>query len=115
LEVKKVFISGPMTGLPDFNRKAFFEAEEKLRNAGFSVFNPAWLRFDEFWDSKAIATVDLAALSQCDYIYQLEGWENSLGATAEWEAANWMHVMVVNHSWLEWYVEELERRKENEA
>ena len=115
MEVKKVFISGPMTGYENFNREAFNGAETALRMAGFSVFNPAWLDFDDFWDYKDIMDIDLEALKHCNYIYQLDGWEQSEGACIEWEYAKGAGIKIVNHSWLNWYLGELERRKENEA
>ena len=103
-EIKKVFISGPMTGLPDFNRKAFNDAELALRAAGFSVFNPAWLKFDKGFSNADIAAIDLAALKRCNYIYQLEGWDKSKGASVEWLVAKWCGIQKVNKEWLEWYV-----------
>ena len=104
IEIKKVFISGPMTGLPDLNKPAFDEAEEKLRAAGFSVFNPCWLHFDKGWNDGEIAAVDLVALQKCNYIYQLDGWQKSKGASAEWLVAQWSGIQAVNAEWLEWYV-----------
>lgn len=105
LETKRVFISGPMTGYEDYNRPAFMEAEEKLRKAGFSVFNPAWMNFDAGFSNDAIMAIDLCALSHCNYIYQLEGWDKSKGASAEWMTALSMGIKPVNDSWLEWYNE----------
>lgn len=104
LEMKKAFISGPMRGLPDLNREAFFKAEKDLRAAGFSVFNPAWLLECTGFDESDFMAIDLAALSRCNYIYQLEGWEKSKGASAEWMAALWSGKQRINHEWLEWYV-----------
>ena len=116
---RRVFISGPMTGIEDYNKPAFDEAEKKLKEAGFSVFNPAWMDFDSGWDYGDIMGIDMAALSRCNYIYQLEGWERSDGACAEWEFAKSCRLKVINHGWLEWYVQQLQmremyRRKENE-
>ena len=36
-----VYLSGPMTGLPDYNRAAFNLRAEAFRAAGYSVKNPA--------------------------------------------------------------------------
>lgn len=108
-EPKKVFISGPMSGYPDWNKPAFMRAESELKAAGFSVFNPAWLNVDEHWTNQDLMAIDLAALSRCDYIYQLEGWENSKGARAEYMAAVWSGCEIVNHSWLEFYVKERQK------
>lgn len=103
MEQKKVFISGPMKGKPNNNKEAFMDAEQALRAAGFSVFNPAWLLGCTGFDESDFMAIDLAALSRCNYIYQLEGWENSTGATAEWQAAKWAGIMPVNKAWLDWY------------
>lgn len=83
----KVFISGPMSGIEDFNRPAFREAEQKLKERGYSVFNPAWLLVDENWSFDDLMFIDIAALSRCDAIYQLPGWEKSIGAHYEYEYA----------------------------
>lgn len=104
IEVKKVFISGPMTGLPNLNREAFNDAELSLKAAGFSVFNPAWLNVDSGFSDADIAAIDLAALKRCNYIYQLEGWDKSKGASAEWMVALWCGIKPVNKEWLDWYV-----------
>lgn len=80
----KVYISGPMSGIEDFNRSAFYEAERKLKEAGYSVFNPAWLDVDDTWTDDELLYIDLAALHKCDAIYQLPGWKNSHGAMTEY-------------------------------
>ena len=36
----RIYISGPMTGIPNFNRSAFKEAEIVLTAMGHEVFNP---------------------------------------------------------------------------
>lgn len=103
MEQKKAFISGPMRGKPNNNKESFMDAEQTLRAAGFSVFNPAWLLDCTGFDDSDFMAIDLAALNRCNYIYQLEGWENSAGATAEWQAAKWAGIMPVNKAWLDWY------------
>lgn len=105
LETKKVFISGPMTGLPEWNKPAFDEAEKLLRKAGFTVFNPCCLlAIGNGWSDQDIAAIDLTVLGRCNYIYQLDGWSKSKGASAEWQAALWMGLKTINKEWLEWYV-----------
>lgn len=37
----RIYISGPMTGLPDYNRAAFNAAASALRGQGYDVENPA--------------------------------------------------------------------------
>jgi hypothetical protein len=37
----RLYIIGPMTGKPDYNRPAFHTAAKHLRSAGFHVINPA--------------------------------------------------------------------------
>lgn len=79
----KVFISGPMTGYEDYNREAFNAMEKELKEAGYSVFNPAWLKVDEEWTHEDLMAIDLVALSMCDAIVQLDGWGRSEGAKIE--------------------------------
>lgn len=111
LKIKKVFISGPMSGYKNFNKEAFFEAEAKLKEAGFSVFNPAWLEVDNCFDTSDLLAIDLAALSRCNAIYQLPGWERSKGANAEYYAAVWGGLEIINHEWLEFYIEANNNRR----
>lgn len=84
---KKVFISGPMSGIKDFNKPAFDRVEQWLTQAGYSVFNPARMHFDDAWSHEEIMRIDLAALAQCDYICMLGGWESSIGAMHEYRYA----------------------------
>lgn len=80
---KKVYIAGPMSGLPNHNYPAFFAAEELIEAQGFSVVNPARLHtsMHEAWEH--YMKVDISHLVTCDYLVLLEGWENSRGANLE--------------------------------
>jgi len=99
-----IYISGPMSGMPDLNVPAFNEAAKALRAAGYTVTNPAEL---DAQDAGKVMTWeqymrrDIAALMQCDGIATLPGWTNSRGATLEVDIAtrlsmpNWPV-----HTWL---------------
>lgn len=98
----RVYISGPITGVENYNTKAFCDAESHLLRAGFSVVNP--LRINGVIDcmNEIIITreehsshpreyylkKDIARLVECDYIFFLKGWENSKGALFERSVAN---------------------------
>lgn len=94
-EKKKVFISGPMSGIKDFNKPAFDNAEQWLTQAGYSVFNPARMHFDDAWTHEEIMAIDLAALSKCDYILMLPKWSYSKGAMQEYHYANSIGVEIL--------------------
>ena len=80
-----VYIAGPMTGLPNFNRRAFYLAERMLRNVGYRPINPAMLPTD--LSEESYMPICHAMLSQCQAIYLLEGWEKSPGALQEMQWA----------------------------
>lgn len=76
-----VYISGPMTGLPDYGRKSFYEAQKILEREGYLVLNPATMplgmRYEQYM------AISIVMLQQADYICMLPGWEYSKGARAE--------------------------------
>lgn len=76
------YLSGPMTGLPDFNRPAFHQAAAVVRAAGQTVWNPAALCPPGLgW--KAAMRIDLVALKRAEGLILLPGWERSRGARIE--------------------------------
>lgn len=84
----KIYISGAMTGLPDYNRYAFFMAEEQLNatNQYNEIYNPARYNYDRekpFPYKKAMAEYAFYICNRADEIFMLRGWERSLGARAE--------------------------------
>lgn len=101
----KIYVAGPMRGIPEFNFPAFHRAAAELRAAGHYVFNPAERDNEQHGKdiSKGNATGDETqaaaehgfnlreALSEdlawvcleADAIALLPGWERSKGAAAE--------------------------------
>lgn len=81
-----IYIAGPMTGIRDFNRPAFFSAAQLLTERGHAVLNPASLP-DGLTESQYM-DICLAMLRCADVIYLLDGWENSAGARVEYALAD---------------------------
>lgn len=82
----RVYISGPITGLPEGQyHSAFQEAEEKLKAAGYETLNPAYAnsRMPEWYTHDDFMKICRLELLNCDMIYQLPGWEESEGCNIE--------------------------------
>lgn len=78
----KVYISGPMTGLPNFNREAFDVAAVDLEAMGYQVANPASVSIENgTWGQ--YMREDLVMLLRCDAVLALPGWRKSRGARIE--------------------------------
>lgn len=77
----KVYIAGPMTGLPHFNRPAFQQAAINLSFEKHVPLNPAILP-DGLTEADYMA-IGLTMLQCAEAIYLLTGWQFSAGARAE--------------------------------
>lgn len=84
---RRVYVSGPMSGLPDLNFPAFHAAAAQLRAAGFEVVNPAELNPDPATPYGECLRNDIAALCTCSGVATLPGWERSRGAKLETDNA----------------------------
>ena len=78
-----IYISGPMSSLPNLNRDAFAAAAAKLRGLGYAVVNPAETDppGEPTWEECMRA--DIRDMMGCTHLALLPGWENSRGATLE--------------------------------
>lgn len=103
----KVYLAGPMTGIPYFNYPAFHAAAAKLRAQGYEIFSPAEhdaekfgkdisnptgdvarAKFEHGFDRRAAMKIETSWI--CDHaeaIALLPGWQNSSGAKAEFALA----------------------------
>lgn len=91
----KVYISGPMTGLPDLNFPAFHAAASQLRGLGLDPVNPADINPDSGMTWAACMRADIKALCDCDALALLPGWEASRGAHLELHLAHRLEMKVV--------------------
>src|SRR5579884_3312460 len=80
----RVYIAGPMTGLPDYNFPAFHAAAKVLRDEGYDVVNPAEIAMEgdcaTWYDCMRR---DIPELLKCDGVFVLPGWAESKGARLE--------------------------------
>jgi hypothetical protein len=91
--VKTIYISGPMSGMPENNFPAFDAARDRLVLRGYNPISPADMdrRFGYCGHAREYAVRDTAAiLKECHGIYLLNGWANSYGAAAEYFLARWI-------------------------
>lgn len=79
----KLYIAGPMTGLPEYNFPAFHAAAAHLRGMGHEVVNPAELPApdDPTWPNYMRGA--LRAMLTCEAVVLLPGWPRSNGARLE--------------------------------
>lgn len=84
----RIYISGPMTGLPDSNFPAFHAAAEQLRAKGLEVVNPAEINAETGGRWQDYLKEDIKALCDCDALALLPGWMNSNGAHLELHLAH---------------------------
>ena len=100
-----VYISGPMTGYPDFNVYAFDEARDHIMAAGYSVIVPG---DDETYEPVEVDRMEVAPTKRADYMRKdflaiqvvtmvavLDGWNLSRGSRAEVLIAQEIGVPVV--------------------
>ena len=87
-----IFISGPMTGYPNYNREAFYAAEKRLTIEGDIVLSPAYL--PEGLTDAEYLHICKAYIDVSEGIYLLEGYENSKGSIEELRYAEYKRLKV---------------------
>ena len=80
----KIYVSGPMTGIPELNFPAFNRVTVLLRSQGHEVINPVEINPDPNADWYDCIVADIRAMQGCDAICLLKGWHNSWGAKIEY-------------------------------
>lgn len=92
--MKRVYLSGPMTGIPDNNFPAFHEWAARLRAQGFDVVSPAEIQEAGTWE--LCLRADIREMTTCEAIALMPGWENSRGAQLELHLAHRLGMEVMH-------------------
>jgi len=91
-----VYISGPITGMPNNNVEAFATRAKLLREQGYYVVNPHELTEDQSGhDWTYYMRVDIIELCKCEMINMLPGWQKSRGANIEYGMALQLGLRVI--------------------
>jgi hypothetical protein len=118
----KIYVAGPMRGIPHFNFPAFDEAAGALETLGHEVFNPAQCDRAKYGDSFADGAIrgessevpqfdlrdaladDLNWIARnADAVAVLDGWEKSSGARAEVALAHALGLIVAPWGVFSWH------------
>lgn len=99
--MSKIYVSGKMTGIKDFNYPEFNRVTKALRKIGHEVVSP--VEICRHLDNTSASWQDymdicLPAIDSCDTIYLLEGWEQSKGAKLELARAIEKELKIVQQS-----------------
>ncbi|MEW7867517.1 DUF4406 domain-containing protein [Aeromonas diversa] len=82
---KRIYIAGPMSGLPDDNRAAFNALANEIAERGDIPLNPAILPAG--LTQAEYMQLCMPMLMLADEVLMLPNWVNSQGATAEFHTA----------------------------
>ena len=94
---RRIYIAGPMTGLPEWNYPAFNAQALELRKRGYHVENPAEHGIVEHAEWVDYLRYDIGRLAACESIFLLPGWEKSNGARLEVSIAKALSMTFIHH------------------
>lgn len=98
----KLYIAGPMAGLPSLNYPAFYTAEDMLQYAGYETENPARNENPDPDDYIEWLRLGIKQLITCDGVAFLAGFGQSKGAMMELYIANVLKMEIRSvHEWVE--------------
>ncbi|MBR3689946.1 MAG: DUF4406 domain-containing protein [Eggerthellaceae bacterium] len=82
----KIYVIGPVTGIPNDNKEAFVQACHDLVEAGYLAAIPHYfIPSDAEWHEAM--KVSIAQMMQADGVAMLDGWHDSKGACLEYDIA----------------------------
>ena len=87
------YISGPVTGMPNRNEEQFEALARKLEAIGFETMVPTRIVPPSAgWESAM--KICLSALTKCDLLIAMPGWQQSRGASIEHDIAKQLGIPV---------------------
>lgn len=97
----RIYVAGPMTGLPELNYPEFRRASAILTAIGHDVEDPSTNVNPTPDDYHGWLRAGLAQLITCDAVALLDGWETSGGARLEVNVAATLGMRVAPfHEWI---------------
>lgn len=100
----RIFISGPMSDVPELNKPAFMAAEEELKAEGLETFNPHSIvvpikeHWQLPWTDEQIwlycMRICVGQIPLCDRMHMLPHWQNSKGAVWEHRIASMLQLEI---------------------
>lgn len=79
-----VYLSGPMTGIPEFNCPSFKDAAKRYREKGYDVLDPSEnFSGDTGRPRRDYMRADIQFVLDADAVAVLPGWQGSAGARLE--------------------------------
>ena len=99
LRNKKVYISGPMTGIQDFNYPAFARMHDFLAQQGIQTLNPCHIaNGDTSKPYDFYIRESLIMVAKAGAIVMLDGWQKSRGAKLEHHCAQAMEIPILDEN-----------------
>lgn len=94
---KTLYLSAPMTGKDNFNRKELVAAQETLASLGYKrVLNPATMKVENEKDYTACLRQALKLMLDADVLVQLDDWGTSKGCKVEAALASLLDIPLVS-------------------
>lgn len=91
----RIYLAGPMSGIPDYNYPAFNAEAARLRALGHHVENPAENTAPPCNSWAGYMRIALRQMLTCDAVALLPGFAESRGATIEHDLAKQLGMRVL--------------------
>lgn len=109
--MQKMFLSGPMTGYPDWNHAMFNKIAAEFRMAGFEVCSPSdFFGGDTTLERSMYMRESVKWLLEADTVILLPGWQESEGAKLEAKIAHELGLIIVEYVEDEHHRDQLDER-----